>query len=273
MEAVLRWFEQEGSTRPAGLLRAGFAAVLWVRYGDEMGLHLAGGWNAAALSAAFFLGTGLLFVGLATRFAAVLTALVLGFLYFGAGWGGGAIGWTHHHVYLTVAVAALLALSPCGRSFSIDRLRELAAAARAGRPPAPERAPLVAMRLIALQIAAVYLWGAVDKMTPGWITGARLEQVFWWHYEGRALFDVLAAPPVPMVLANLVLALEVFIAPGILFRRTQPWAVPAAFVLHAAFYLLVPVKTFSATMMLCYLAVIDADATDRLIGRFAGRAP
>ena len=63
---------------------------------------------------------------------------------------------------------------------------------------------------------------------------------------------------------------EYLIAPAILIRRTQKVAVPAALALHAAFYLLLPVKTFPVTMMLMYLAVIDADATNRAIERMMG---
>lgn len=263
---LIAWFEAEGSTRPAGLLRAGFAVVCWVKFGDELGFHAVDGWLGVLLGTAFFLATALLFVGLASRAAAVMTAMILGFMYFGIGWGGGYVPWTHHHIYLMVAVAVLLVFAPVGSSFSADRWL----AARRGEPP-PERARLTAMRLIALQVAAVYLWGAVDKTSLGWISGVRLERIFWWHYEGRALFPLLTTQPVPAILSVAVLAAEYFLAPAILFRRTQPVAVPVAIALHASFYLLLPVRVFSGLMILLYLAVVDADATERALARLAGR--
>lgn len=261
------WFEAEGSTRPAALIRIGLVCLIWIRFADWVALFVSASWVAVLFSISFFLFTTLMLVGLWSRVSTAATALLLGLMYFGVG----SLDFTHHHVYLLFAATALLALAPCGASFSVDRLRALAEAERAGRSPPPERGGLIAMRLIALQLSAVYLWGAVDKTTLAWLNGERLQQVFWWNYEGQPLFELLATQPVPMLLSVVVLVIEYLIAPGILIRRYQPLAIPTALALHAGFYILLPVKTFSGTMMLLYLAVIDPDATNRVIERLMGR--
>ncbi len=264
---VFDWFEAEGSTRPTALIRIGLVCLIWIRFGDWVTLFVSANWFAVLFSIVFYLFTTLMLVGLWSRVSTAATALLLGLMYFGAG----SLDFAHHHVYLLFAATALLALAPCGASFSVDRLRAVAAAEREGRPPPPERGDLIAMRLIALQLSAVYLWGAVDKTTLAWLNGERLQQVFWWNYKGQPLFELLATQPVPMLLSIVVLVVEYLIAPGILIRRYQPLAIPAALVLHAGFYILLPVKTFSGTMILLYLAVIHPDATNRLIERLMGR--
>ena len=55
------------------------------------------------------------------------------------------------------------ALTPCGGSYSADRVRALRKAERAGRAVPEERGPVWGLTLIAFQVSAVYFWGAFDK--------------------------------------------------------------------------------------------------------------
>ena len=87
--------------------------------------------------------------------------------------------------------SGLLALSPCGRSFSWDRYRALAQA-RDARDIPPEYGDLWPQRLIALQLAALYFWAAVDKTNWSFLSGERLEQAFTWSYTGRALEPLIS---------------------------------------------------------------------------------
>ncbi len=272
IERIIAWFETEGSTRPAGLLRIALAFLIWVRFADELAFYAAGNLIAVGFAVPFFLATASMLVGFRAQLATGITAVLLGLIYFGAGYGAGVTIWTGHHIYLLLSATALLAFAPCGASFSIDRLRAVLDAERAGRSPPPERAVLIVMRLIALQLVAVYFWGAVDKTTLSWISGERLQQVFWWQYSGRPLFGVLADDYVMIILSVAVLVSEYLIAPAILIRRFQPVAIPVAMMLHVMLYLFLPVKTFSGTMILLYLAVIDADDTNRVIERLMGRS-
>ncbi len=270
IKRIIAWFETEGSTRPAGLLRIALAFLIWVRFADELAFYESGTVISVAFSALFFLATACMLLGLRARLATGITAVLLGFMYFGAGLSAGVTSWTSHHIYLLLSTTALLAFAPCGASFSIDRLREVSKAEREDKSLPPERASLIVMRLIALQVVAVYFWGAVDKTTLSWISGERLQQVFWWQYSGRLLFGAVTSSYVTIFLSVAVLVVEYLIAPAILIRRFQPVAIPAAIILHASFYMFLPVKTFSGTMILLYLAVIDADDTNRVIERMMG---
>lgn len=272
IERIIAWFETEGSTRPAGLLRIALAFLIWVRFADELAFYESGNLIAVVFEALFFLATACMLVGLRARLATGITAVLLGLMYFGAGHGAGVTSWTSHHIYLLLSATTLLAFAPCGASFSIDRLRAVSDAEREGRSPPPERASLIVMRLIALQVVAVYFWSAVDKTTLSWISGERLQQVFWWQYSGRLLFGALTNDYVTIILSVAVLVIEYLIALAILIRRFQPVAIPVAMILHVMLYLFVPVMTFSGTMILLYLAVIDADDTNRVIERLMGRS-
>ena len=55
--------------------------------------------------------------------------------------------------------------------------------------------------------------------------------------------------------------------------RLRRIALPLGVVMHAAFYVVLPVATFSATVVLLYLAALDPDAVTRVVARLAPRAP
>ena len=65
-----------------------------------------------------------------------------------------------------------------------------------------------------------------------------------------------------------VVVVEYFLAYAILTRRWRKVAFCIGLSMHATFYLMLPVSTYSATMMLLYLALLDPktvrDFTDRI---------
>jgi hypothetical protein len=71
-------------------------------------------------------------------------------------------------------------------------------------------------------------------------------------------------------LAVTVVAVEYFLAFAIFVRRWQAFVLPMGLALHAAFYVLLPVNTYSATMMVLYLALLDPDAVHRFLDRIQG---
>jgi hypothetical protein len=176
-------------------------------------------------------------------------------------------GWRSHHIYLLVVTVSLLALSPCGRSFSWDRYRALAQ--NPGDVP-PEYGELWPQRLMALQLGALYFWTAVDKTNWLFLSGQRLEHAFAWAYTGRLLEPLIALGPVLAVLSIVVVVVEYFLAFAIYVRRWQAWVLPIGLALHATFYILLPVNTYSATMMVLYLALLDPDAVHRFLDRIQG---
>jgi hypothetical protein len=175
-------------------------------------------------------------------------------------------GWSSHHIYILVVSVCLLALSPCGRSFSWDRYRALAQA-RDARDIPPEHGDLWPQRLIALQLAALYFWAAVDKTNWSFLSGQRLEEAFIWSFTGRALEPLISLGAILAVLSIIVVVVEYFLAFAIFVRRWQAFVLPLGLALHAAFYVLLPVNTYSATVMVLYLALLDPDAVHRFLDR------
>ncbi|MBL9107367.1 MAG: HTTM domain-containing protein [Myxococcales bacterium] len=258
--AAIRWaLAHEASTRTAALLRICLVPVLWSRWAAELAPHRVGGSALALVGLVFYAATALLLVGLWTRLAAAVVAAVVLVLVYGHGLLLGRPDWLHHHTYLLAVVSLLLAATPCGRSLSLDRWRALRRAARGG-PPAPrERANLWGMRLIALQLAALYAWSAVDKLTPGFLSGDRLEAILLVTYFDHGL---RAAPWLHLAAlagAWLTVLAELVLGPGLLHPRARRYLLVPGLLLHAAFYVLLPVSTFSVTAACMYWAVLDAD--------------
>jgi hypothetical protein len=273
---LARWaVGTEASSRSSALLRIGLALLLWTRFAGDLVWTEATHPRFFALSLAFFGATTLLLVGAASRVAALASAAVAGFVYVVWGVLRGEPGVAHHHVYLLVVTTLLCALTPCGRSYSLDRWWALRRAERAGAPPPPERGNISGLRLLALQLSAVYLWSAYDKLGRDFLSGDRLERVLRWYYAG---FDLDALPGfVAAVTAASVAtpALEVALGVGLLVPRARRYLLVPGLLFHALLYVTLPVNTFSATMALGYLAYLDPDAVHRVLDRLqgAGAAP
>lgn len=268
---LLAWgADLQGSTRPVALIRIGVATLALVRYADEVALFQADSPLRVVLAVWFFAAMLAMLVGFRTRLAVAMASAVLVGMYFGGGFVAGVSGWNHHHSYLLMASALLLNFTPCGRSYSVDRYLDLRRRAQAGLAPPPEWGPLWGQRLLALQLVAIYFWTATDKSNWAFLSGERLEQTLLWVYSNRPLETLLASPWFTMPASMAVMLIEYFLVIGLLLRRLQPYAVPLGIMMHLTFYVVLPVTTYSANMVLLYLAVLDPDAVHRFIDRLQG---
>ena len=226
-----RWsMDAVGSTRAVGLLRIALALIIWARYAREMGLFNGVEWWSLALSIAFFAATSAMLLGLYARAATAAVGAILIYFYYGLGIGGVWPLFFGHHAYLLMATTCLLALTPCGRSYSFDRFR-----AMNRREELPEEAPLWGQNLIVLQMASLYFWTAFDKSGTPFLSGDRLEAIFNWGHTNRPIEPFLAVPGFAMAASVAVVAVEYFLAVGILVRRLAKFAIPAGLLLHAGF--------------------------------------
>ena len=91
-----------------------------------------------------------------------------------------------------------------------------------------------------------------------------------WSWAGRVLEPLIASGALLPVLAVTVVVVEYFLAVAIFVRRWRAYVLPIGLALHAAFYVLLPVSTYSATMMVLYLALLDPDEVHRFIDRMLG---
>lgn len=262
-----------GSSRSSGLIRIGLALLFWSRWAGELLLYMNQSVVGLILSLNFFAATTFLLIGYKSRAAALWTGAVGFVIYYYFGHALGREPWTHHHTYLLAIAALLLTLTPCERSYSLDRYLSVARARRRRQAPPPERGNLWGLRLIVLQLSVLYFFAALDKSNAAFLSGARLEQIFLWFYAGSDYPDIPGLPALAMVIAFVVTCLEYTLAFGLPFPRTRRYLVWPGLAFHAIIYLTLPVYTFSATMILLYLAYFDADEVDHVIARLQGMEP
>lgn len=275
--AIARLFERwtaepEQSTRPVALIRIALAAVVLSRFAAELTLFKTLEPSGVFFCLLFFALATMMLVGYMARAATACMAGAIAVIYFTGSFGNEVAQWNHHHVYLLMSATALLACTPCDRSYSVDRYRAIRLAERQGEAPPAERGRLWGQRLIVLQLGALYFWTAFDKTDWAFLSGQRLEQILTWTYSGRALERVLDGPLALSAISIAVVAVEYGLAIGVFVRPWHRFVIPAGLALHGSFYLLLPVETYSITMMVLYLALPDPDSVHRFLDRLQGHA-
>jgi hypothetical protein len=164
----------------------------------------------------------------------------------------------------------LCAFTPCGRSYSLDRWLAVRRAERAAKEPPAERGNVWGLRLVALQVCLVYFFAAYDKSNLAFLSGERMEHYLMWYYLGSHYPGWPGFHSLMMIASVFTVALEYALAFGLLVPRARRWLVPAGLALHASFYVILPVATYSLTMVTLYLALFDPDAVHRVLDRMQG---
>lgn len=200
-----------------------------------------------ALMAVAALAALMMACGAATKVASVLTTTAVGYHLL--------VSTTHLHNNRAYLFAVLLGLSlaPAGRSFSLDRRWR----AWRGLDPLPEVMPGWPLWLLRFECSLVYGSSGVSKLIdPDWFGGT----VTWGRVVTQeAMLRASALPELAQdlllersfhtVAAKVVVLTELFVAGGLWWRRSRPWAVVTAVVFHVMIELSASVQTFS------YLAV------------------
>lgn len=261
-----------GSTRPLGLFRIMLVILLWTRFAGDLAL-----WNATDMVTAVS-GLGLLLlgalalIGWQTRRVMALLATLMVVVYFHLGINQNYIPFTHHHTYLLMVCTAITAIGPCERSFSLDAWQ----ASNADRP-FTEFGSLAPNRLMIVQLAAIYLWAAVDKTNWVFLSGLRLDQILHLHYFDSPFRSFLLWPPLILALSAAVVITEYFLAIGVFVKRFLPAVLIVGLIVHGGFFWLLPVQTFSATMLAMYIFLFNPRSVHRtchvLLANAAHREP
>ncbi|MEZ4248267.1 MAG: HTTM domain-containing protein [Polyangiales bacterium] len=188
----------------------------------------------------------LLTLGLFTRFAKAYCWAFVTWNYF--------LCQTHFHNNRTflVVVLSVLLLLPCGNVLSLDAWR-----ARRRGAPLPTEAPLWAMYLLRFEALSVYLGSGGSKLfEPDWRAGiVTWDRVLRYRHLLEAsiapewLVELLSGLAFHAVFAKVAIATEIFVAVGLVFRRTRYAAAFVAFWFHAVIGVALKVEVFS------YLAV------------------
>jgi hypothetical protein len=251
--------ERTGPATVFGLLRVGLTLIVWSEWGADMQLFRDHTPHDMALAVAFWAVTVPMFLGLFTRAAAIGTAALMLWMYFGEGHLFGNHDWVHHHSWMIMSCTACLALAPIDRHWSIDAWR-----ARRRGESVETTAPLWVADVIGAQVSASYFWGAFDKSYAGFLSGERMQHhfhaLFWGSDIPGAWFE-----PTMMALAVGTVALEYALPVLLFWPRTRWWGIGAGLALHAGFYVLLPVGTFSVAMMLLYLVFVPPEDIDAFV--------
>ncbi len=253
-ERLRSWAGAEVSSRSLGLIRIFAIAVMLYRFCGPWVAHKVDVHGPALYFVWLFMaGAMVALFGYKTRWATGVMAVAFAtlYFYFGKHLGIGVFGKPVQPVQVTL----LLAITPCGRSLSVDRVLENRRARREGRPPSPETVEWWLLELFVLQICVIYFWAAFDKSDAQWFAGERLERL-WVDWYGTS--DSLATQPLLTPLAKLsawwVIGVEYGLVPLLLWRKTRHYALWAGLFLHLSIFFALSVPHFTSMMFVMYIA-------------------
>ncbi|WP_320667003.1 HTTM domain-containing protein [Prochlorococcus sp. MIT 1307] len=258
LHSMMRSFERKASTRSSAILRLGLVALVWSCFAKEMIIYRTfQQLDWFLIGTAYFIFSGMLFVGWRTKLANIGLALILNTMVLYLGVYHNHAPFRSHHANLLAMVITWLCFLPSGRSYSLDRLLSLRHAKREGKSPPKELGPVWGLKLLMAQVTILYFFTALDKSYLAY--GERLEQVFQTAYFGSHLpWEGLRI--VILIMAWTTVLLEYLLVIGLYIRRWHWWLMPMGVSLHILMYLLLPVGTFSLTMIFLYLAFFDPDS-------------
>lgn len=258
-----RILTQEGSTRPLALLRIALAVIALAKFAFHMlpshGQHPA----RLLLGLSFYLSCLLMLIGLHSRVAAGWAGATQIAMHDGLGRFLELPGFVSHHAYLLAVCTLVVALGPCGRSYSVDRWRQLDDPAG---PPA-ERGATWPLTLLAVQLSAVYFWAAYDKLDGLFLSGTRIEHMVAYFHAGSDPVTFSGYHGITRALAFATVGIELFLAFGLWVRRWHRVAIPLGLAFHAILYVALQIDTFTVTVWALYLAYVDPDRVHAVIDR------
>ena len=199
-------------------------------------------------------------LGIATRLVLPIAAALYAWLYFGSQ----LDGYQHHYlVALLVAIACFVPWERPPDATPATPVRTPGAASEGVRGAAMVRT--WAVRLILVQLGIVYLWTAIAKMDPAWISGHTLDDQL-----SGGLSTTIKGTLGMQAAAILVIAVELVLAATIWLRPAWKIAAPLGILLHLGIMLSgFQIGLFSHLMFALYLLVLP----DALFLRLADASP
>jgi hypothetical protein len=171
-----------------------------------------------------------------------------------------------NHYYLVSLLAALLGVLPAGRAFSVDVWRR------------PERAigtlPAWVLGVLRLQVAVVYLFAGVAKLSHDWLVEAQPLRIWLaacgaWPLVGPWLATREAA----LVASWLGALFDLTIVGLLLARRTRALGVVLVAGFHAATGLLFPIGIFPWLMCVAATLLLPPGWSRPLLEQLVSRLP
>ena len=260
----------ERSSRSSGLIRIGLAFLAWGRFANDLGVFNHTELYEYGISAVFFISTTFMVLGIFSRFSTLVTGLTILVMYFVDLSDAILRGWWAHHIYLLGFATILCALTPCGRSYSVDRWLAIRRAQRRNEPLPEEAGNVWALRLIAIQVSSVYLWSAFDKLNIAFLSGERIQAIVMAKIYGSTFPGFDGFTTLALLIGVSTVIIEITLGIGLLIPRVRPFLVVVGFFFHGTIFILLPVFTFSATMWVLYLAYFNPDEIHKMIDKLQG---
>lgn len=161
-----------------------------------------------------------------------------------------------NHVYLLALLVFLLTLARSAEWLALD-----GGGARTTIPAWP-------LDLVRLQVTLVYLFGALSKINPDFLSGSTLASSWRDSRVGGALVAALDWRGF-LALAGVTVALEVWIALALWNPRQRPAAIGLGVLLHGGILLLMTdrgdLTVFALLMFSGYLLFLEAEERSRLL--------
>ncbi len=290
------WF-QDKSTSPLEIARIGIAAAMLLHYGLASP-YLSMFWGDAgwlprtllaedgpylwAQSVFFYFSAPWQWIAFHALFLVCCAAFMLGWRTSWVKWLVliGHVSYDNRNPDMAYGVHAILSclllilcFAPVGRAMSLDRVREVRRAKRksldAHSPPYTSPWAFACTRLMQIQMAVVFFFSAADKMRgDDWWSGDAIWKVFASddYYNGM-LLDVLASHYWLVNVATYGTVLIEIAYPFLIWqRRTRPYLLAAAIVLHLQFALLMNLYFFSFVMIMGHMSFVRPEWLARLGG-------
>lgn len=170
-----------------------------------------------------------------------------------------------NHVYLLAIVVALLGLADAGARYSVDSL---------GREPRVEREPATVQAwpifLLNVQVTIVYLFAALNKLTPEFASGILLAHFLPWK-QGVALVGLLPMIGIAMVLSVSTILIELVLAVWLWIPSRRGEAFVLGFFLHIGMVAFISAQVrlqlgiFAVEMWALYLLFLKAKPGSRVV--------
>jgi hypothetical protein len=168
-----------------------------------------------------------------------------------------------HNLFAIACFGILIAASPCGDRVSVDAWLRRLAARRGLVSAAPALRSAFVLRLVQAQVAVLYLFSTLVKVSDGWWSGHLLyygvdEAVARLRAMGfGALEPLVRFRPFYVASAWAIVVLEALLVVGFFMPRFRRATIVLGIALHVGIDLSVDVGSYSLTMYALYIAFID----------------
>lgn len=141
-----------------------------------------------------------------------------------------------NHFYFVILISFIMIFINPHHSFSLD--------AKRGAVKKSDISLNWELWLLRFQMGVVYFFGGLAKIDPDWISGVPLNKWINPHKSIPFLGDLLSHKLTPILLSWSGLALDLFVVPALLYKKTRPFALLSLALFHISNHFLFKIGIF-----------------------------